>query len=131
MKLIRFLAAAAIALTATTAMAQGGPPGGAPGGQGGGNRQMAMLLKDITLSDAQKATVDSLVAGARAESMKLREGMTPGTPPSDELRAQMTAVTTKRNAAIKAVLTAEQQAAFAKNLAEMAAMAPQGQRPPR
>ena len=127
MKLIRFLAAAAIALTATTAMAQGGPPGG---GQGGGQRQMAMLLKDITLTDAQKATVDSLVAGARAESMKLREGMTQGTPPTPELRAQMTAVTAKRNAAIKAVLTAEQQVVFAKNLAEMAANAPPPPPPP-
>ncbi len=125
MKLIRFLAAAAIALTATTAMAQGGPPGG----QGGGQRQMEMLLKGITLTDAQKATVDSIVAAARAESMKLREGLEPGTMPSPELRAQMTAVTTKRNEAIKAVLTAEQQAVFAKNLEEIAAMP--RQRPPR
>lgn len=126
MKLIRLLAAAAIALTATTAMAQGGPPGG---GQGGGQRQMEMMMKGITLTDAQKATVDSIVAGARAESMKLRQGMEPGTPPSTELRAQMTAVTTKRNEAIKAVLTAEQQAVFAKNLEEIAAMP--RQRPPR
>ncbi|MEK7240804.1 MAG: Spy/CpxP family protein refolding chaperone [Gemmatimonadota bacterium] len=126
MKLIRFLAAAAIALTATTAMAQGGPPGG---GQGGGQRQMEMMMKGITLTDAQKATVDSIVAVVRAESMKLREGMEPGTPPSTELRAQMTAVTAKRNEAIKAVLTAEQQAVFAKNLEEIAAMP--RQRPPR
>jgi Spy/CpxP family protein refolding chaperone len=125
MKLIRLLAAAAIALTATTAMAQGGPPGGQ-----GGQRGMAMLLKDITLTDAQKATVDSLVAGARAESMKLREGMTPNTPPPAELRAQMTAVTTKRNAAIKAVLTAEQQVVFAKNLADIAANTPPPPPPP-
>ena len=127
MKLIRFLAAAAIALTATTAMAQGGPPGG----QGGGQRQMEMLMKGITLSDAQKATVDSIVAAARAESMKLREGLEPGTMPSPELRTQMTAVTTKRNEAIKAVLTTEQQAVFAKNLEEMAAAAAARQRPPR
>jgi Spy/CpxP family protein refolding chaperone len=127
MKLIRFLAAAAIALTATTAMAQGGPPGG----QGGGQRQMEMLLKGITLTDAQKATVDSIVAAARAESMKLREGMEPGSPPSPELREKMMAVTTKRNDAMKAVLTAEQQTVFAKNLEEMAAAAAARQRPPR
>mgnify|MGYP001485521012 CR=1 FL=1 len=128
MKLIRFLAAAAIALTATTAMAQGGPP---PGGQGGGQRQMEMMMKDISLTDAQKVTVDSIVAAARAENMKLREGMTQGTPPTDEQRAAMTAVTAKRNAAIKAVLTAEQQPIFAKNLEEMAAAAAARQRPPR
>ncbi len=126
MKLIRFLAAAAIALTATTAMAQGGPPGG---GQGGGQRQMDAMMKDITLSDVQKAKIDSIVAGARAESMKLREGMEPGTMPSDELRAKMTAVTTTRNEAIKAVLTAEQQVIFAKNLEAMPAMG--RPRPPR
>lgn len=127
MKLIRFLAAAAIALTATTAMAQGGPPGG----QGGAQRQMEMLLKGITLTDAQKPKVDSIVASAGAENMKLREGMEPGTRPSPELREKMTAVSTKRNEAIKAVLTAEQQAVFAKNLEEMAAAAAARQRPPR
>ena len=127
MKLIRVLAAAAIALTATTAMAQGGPPGG----QGGGQRQMEAMMKGITLTDAQKATVDSLVAGARAESMKLREGMEPGTMPSPELREKMMAVTAKRNEAIKAVLTAEQQPIFAKNMEELAAAAAARQRPPR
>lgn len=126
MKLIRLLAAAAIALTATTAMAQGGPPAG---GQGGGQRMMDAMMKDITLSDVQKAKIDSIVAGARAESMKLREGLEPGSQPSDELRAKMTAVTTKRNEAIKAVLTAEQQVIFTKNMESMPAMG--RPRPPR
>ena len=127
MKVIRFLAAAALALTATTAMAQGGPPQG--GGQGGGARMMEMMMKDITLSDAQKTKVDSIVAAAREESTKLRSEMVQGQPPSDELRAKMTAITTKRNDAIKAVLTAEQQAVFAKNLEAMPQMG--GRRPPR
>lgn len=126
MKLIRLLAAAAMALTATTAMAQGGPPGG---GQGGGQRMMDMMMKDITLSDVQKAKIDSIVAGARAESMKLREGLEPGTQPSPELREKMTTVTAKRNEAIKAVLTPDQQTIFAKNLESMPAMG--RPRPPR
>ncbi len=131
MKVIRFLAVAAIALTASTAMAQGGPPmgGGQGGGQGAGNRQMEAMMKDITLTDAQKTKIDSVVAAAREESMKLRSEMQAGSPPSDELRAKMTAVTTKRNDAIKAVLTAEQQAVFAKNLENMPQMG--GRRPPR
>jgi len=41
---------------------------------------------------------------------------------------KMRAVTTKRNDAIKAVLTADQQAVFAKNLENMPQRAP---RPPR
>lgn len=126
MKFMRFIAAAAIALTAATAMAQGGM-----GGQGGAQRQMEMMLKGITLTDAQKATVDSIVAAAGAETMKLREGMEPGTRPTPELREKMMAVSSKRNEAIKAVLTAEQQTVFAANLEEMAAAAAARQRPPR
>jgi Spy/CpxP family protein refolding chaperone len=126
MKVIRLLAAAAIALTATTAMAQGGPPAG---GQGGGNRQMEAMMKDITLSPAQQAKVDSIVAASRAESTKMREEMTAsGAPPGPEMMEKMRAVTTKRNDAIKAVLTPEQQAVFATNLANMPQRAP---RPPR
>ncbi len=125
MKVIRFLAAAVIVLTATTAMAQGGPPGG---GQGGAQRAMEALMQGITLTDAQKAKVDTIFATSREESMKLRQEMqAAGGPPSEEMRAKMTAVTTKRNEAIKAVLTPEQQEQFAKNLANM----PQRGRPPR
>jgi Spy/CpxP family protein refolding chaperone len=127
MKVIRFLAVAAIALTATTAMAQGGPP---QGGQGGGNRQMEMMMQGITLTDAQKTKVDSIVAASRAESMKMRQDMqaAAGGPPDPAMMDKMRAITTKRNDAIKAVLTPDQQAIFAKNLENM----PQGrgQRPP-
>ena len=70
MKLIRFLAAAAIVLTASTAMAQGGPPGG---GQGGAQRAMEAMMQGITLTDAQKAKVDSIVAASRERGMKLRQ----------------------------------------------------------
>jgi Spy/CpxP family protein refolding chaperone len=90
---------------------------------------MARLMEGITLTAEQQAKVDEINTASRAESMKLREEMqAAGGPPSDELRAKMTAITTKRNEAIKAVLTAEQKAIFEKNLANM----PQpGQRPPR
>lgn len=127
MKVIRFLAAAAIVLTATTAMAQGGPPGG---GQAGAQRAMEAMMQGITLTDAQKAKVDSIVAASREEGMKMRqEAQAAGGPPSAEMMEKMRAVTTKRNEAIKAVLNDEQKAQFEKNLANM----PQrgGQRPPR
>lgn len=124
MKVIRILAVAAIALTATTAMAQGGPPGG---GQGGRPNQMARLMEGITLTADQQAKVDSISAASRAELMKMREEMQAGGPPSDDMRAKMTAINTKRNDAIKAVLTAEQKVIFEKNLANMPAP---GQRPP-
>jgi Spy/CpxP family protein refolding chaperone len=127
MKVIRFLAAAAIVLTATTVTAQGAPQGG---GQAGAQRAMEAMMQGITLTDAQKAKVDSIVAASREEGMKLRqEAQAAGTPPGPEMMEKMRAVTTKRNEAIKAVLTPEQQEQFAKNLANM----PQRgvQRPPR
>ncbi len=125
MKVIRFLAAAAIVLTATTAMAQGAPQGG---GQGGAQRAMEAMMQGITLTDAQKAKVDSIVAASREEGMKMRqEAQAAGGPPGPEMMEKMRAVTTKRNDAIKAVLNDEQKAQFEKNLANM----PQRGRPPR
>lgn len=126
MKVIRMLAAAALVLTASTAMAQGGPPGG---GQGGRPNQMARLMEGITLTADQQAKVDSINTAVRAEQMKMREEMqAAGGQPGPELMEKMRAITTKRNDAIKAVLTADQKAIFEKNLANM----PQpGQRPPR
>ena len=126
MKVIRYLAAAAIALTATTVSAQGAPP---QGGAQRGARMMEAMMKDITLSDAQKAKVDSIVAASGEENMKLREEMrASGGQPGPEMMEKMRAITTKRNDAIKAVLTPDQQAVFAKNLE---AMPQRGPRPPR
>lgn len=134
MKAIRFLAAAALVLTASTAMAQGGPPaGGPPGGQGMMQRQMEMLFKDITLTDAQKAKVDSAFATSMVDSRKLMEEVqaSGGDPRSPELRGKRAEITNKRNDAIKAVLDDAQKATFEKNLADLAAMMQNRQRPPQ
>jgi Spy/CpxP family protein refolding chaperone len=133
MKVLRILAAAAIALTASTAMAQGGPPGGAPGGPGMAQRQMEMLMQGITLTDAQKAKVDEIIAASGAESRKMMEEVqaSGADPRSPEMRAKRTEITNKRNEAIKAALTPDQQAVFAKNLEAMAAAMQNRQRPPR
>lgn len=127
MKVIRFLAAAALVMTATAAMAQGGPP---PGGQQGGRgNQVARLLEGITLTADVQAKVDSISAASRAEQMKMREEMqASGAPPGPEMMEKMRAISTKRNDAIKALLTADQKVIFEKNLA---AMPQPGQRPPR
>lgn len=119
MKHIRILAllAALAAFAAPAAFAQGG----APGGQGRG-RQMELLMKDITLTDAQKASVDSIVQSYRAQM----PAFTPGQPPDSAARAKRGELMTKQNAAIRAVLTADQQKVFDKNVAEMP---PMGRRP--
>ena len=100
-------------------------PGGGMGQGGGAGRMNEMLFKDITLTDAQKAQIDSIQAKVRDEQRAL---MTPGTPPDSATREKMRAIRTRQNADIRALLTPEQQVIFDKNLAAM----PQGpgRRPP-
>ena len=105
--------AALVAFAAPAAFAQGG--GG--GGQGRG-RQMEMLMKDITLTDAQKTSVDSIVQSFRAQM----PAFTPGQPPDSAARAKRMEVMGKQNTAIRSLLTADQQKVFDKNLAEMPPM---------
>ena len=111
------LVAALVAFGAPAAFAQGGG-----GGQGrGGARMMEMMMKDITLTDVQKASVDSIVTSFRAQM----PAFTPGQPPDSAARAKRMEVMGKQNAAIRAVLTPDQAKVFDKNVAEM----PQGGRP--
>lgn len=124
MQAIRILAAAALVLVSSTAAAQGGQ-----GGQGGMGRNAAaqneMLFKGITLTDAQKTQIDTIQAHARTEMQALMQA---GGMQDPGVREKMGEMRTKQGAAIRAVLTAEQQPIYDKNLAEM----PQGggRRPP-
>jgi Spy/CpxP family protein refolding chaperone len=121
---LRILAAALVVASASVAQAQGG--GG--GGGGGANMaerqaaQRAALFEGITLTADQKTKIDSIYTAGQKATADLRAGMQQGTPPSDELRAKMMAVTTEQRKAIKAVLTAEQNVTFDANVAKM----PQG-----
>jgi Spy/CpxP family protein refolding chaperone len=112
MKRIRFFAGLATlcALAAPAAYAQGG------GGQGRG-RQMEMLMQGITLSDAQKASVDSIGQVYRAQMPPTQQG----TPPDSATRAKRMEVMQKQFAAVRGVLTPEQQKVFDKNLEDMRA----------
>jgi protein CpxP len=113
-------------------------------GQGGGGRQggdpAAMqarqnerLFDGITLTAEQKAKVDSIQTAARAAQQSAMQG---GGMRDPEARQRMMAQRQATMAAIRAVLTAEQQTKFDANLASMPAMGaggrpPEGQRPPR
>ena len=112
MKIIRLFAllSALVVFTAPAAFAQGG------GGQGRG-RQMEALMQGITLTDAQKASVDSISQAFRAQMPP----MTQGTPPDSAARAKRMEVMQKQFAAIRTVLTPEQQPVFDKNLETMRA----------
>ena len=118
MKHFRTLAllAALVAFAAPAAHAQGGQGSGR-----GGARMMEMLMQGIALSDAQKTQVDSINTAFRAQMPT----MTPGTPPDSATREKMRETREKQYAAIRAVLTTEQQTTFDKNLQEMRNRMPQ------
>jgi Spy/CpxP family protein refolding chaperone len=121
MKAIR-IATLAIALCAgmtSIAAAQGGQPesqgqGGRGGGMGG------MLLKDITLTDAQKAQVKVIREKYLPQQMELRKAaQATGTAPDEATRTKMMDLQEKQAAEIRATLTADQQKVFDGNLKEM------------
>jgi len=116
MKLTRIVALAGmVALAApVAAFAQGG---GGGGGQGGGGRGMQMLMQGITLTDKQQASVDSIGKVFRAQMPPMQQG----TPPDSATRAKSMEVRQKQYAAVRGVLTADQQKVFDKNLEDMRA----------
>jgi Spy/CpxP family protein refolding chaperone len=85
------------------------------GGMGG------LLLKDITLTDAQKAQVKTIRDKYVPQLLELRKSAQAVGGVDDATRAKMTDLQTKQTAEIRAILTADQQAAFDKNVADMKA----------
>ncbi len=118
------LALASVALAAlfvSPAIAQN-PQGGMGGmGQGGPNRRMQMLFNGITLTTQQQAKVDSI---ENAYAPRMRALFTPGQQPDSAARAQMRTLREQENRDLRAVLTAEQQTVFDKNVANMPMMGP-------
>ena len=114
MKRIRLFAliAALVVLGAPVAYAQAG---GTPAQGQGRGRQMEMLMQGITLTDAQKASVDSITQVYRAQM----PATTPGQPPDSATRAKRMEIMQKQIADVRAVLTKEQQAIFDKNVETM------------
>ena len=123
MKAIRIAALGVALLAGTSAIAgaqapvagaqQGGPGGG---GRGGFNRTM----NGIELTEAQKTKVGEIQAKYQPELQALRESMQGG---GDRAAAftKMQEIRDKMTPEIRAVLTADQQVIFDKNLAEQKA----------
>jgi len=113
MKLTRIVALAGmVALAAPAAFAQGGG-----GGQGGQGRGMQRLMQGITLTEKQQASVDSITKAFRSQLPPTQQG----TPPDSATRAKRMEVMQKQYAAVREVLTADQQKVFDKNLEDMRA----------
>ena len=122
------LAAAALLGAAPVALAQPGQGGGGRGGAMMQERMMTALFEGITLTADQQAQVKAVndkfqprLDSARAEMMAARQA---GEQPAPERMQAMRTLQTEQRAALRAVLTAEQQTQFDRNVAAM----PQGRR---
>jgi Spy/CpxP family protein refolding chaperone len=124
MKVIR-IATLAFALCAgmtSVAAAQGQPEGQKGQGEmrrGGG--MGGMLLKDITLTDAQKDQIKTIREKYVPQQMELRKAVQATGSMDDATRARMVELNAKQSAEIRAILTADQQVVFDRNAAEMKA----------
>jgi Spy/CpxP family protein refolding chaperone len=123
MKAIRIatLAAALCVGITSVAAAQGTePPQQGQGEARRGGGMGGMLLKDVTLTDAQKAQVKTIREKYLPQQVELRKQVqATGGPPDEATRAKMMDLQNKQAAEIRAILTADQQATFDKNLAEL------------
>ena len=118
-------AALAIALCAgitSIAGAQGPPEQQGQGEMRRGGGMGGMLLKDITLTDAQKAQIKTIREKYMPQQVELRKAaQAVGGPPDEATRSKMMDLQSRQSAEIRAVLTADQQTVFDRNLAEMKA----------
>jgi Spy/CpxP family protein refolding chaperone len=127
MKAIRIatLAAALCVGITSVAAAQGTEPPQQGQGEGGMRRGGGMggtLLKDINLTDAQKAQMKTIREKYVPQQAELRKAVQATGAPADEAtRAKLMDLQTKQAAELRAILTADQQVQFDKNLAEMKA----------
>ena len=123
MKAIR-IATLAIALCAgmtSVAAAQGQPePKEGQGGMRRGGGMGGTLLKDITLTDAQKDQIKKIRETYLPQQLELRKAVqATGAPPDEPTRAKMMDLQAKQAADIRVILTADQQKTFDHNLHEM------------
>jgi Spy/CpxP family protein refolding chaperone len=86
-------------------------------GGGGQGRGAGMLLRGITLDEATRVKVDSIIAKYRAEMPP----MTPGQPPDSATRAKRMEVMGKQAEDIKKLLKPEDQKIIDQNLETMRA----------
>jgi len=131
------IAAGAMTMMAMDGVAQAPPGGGPPRGMGMGmggpmdkagmTQRMALDDPALNLSADQKGRIDKILDGYIAEQGKMRAGMQPGSPPSQEMMGAMRAAREKLNADIGAVLNDGQKKTWeAAMAARRPAMGPGG-----
>ena len=121
MKVIRIATLAAalcVGMTTVAAAQSTEPQQGQNEGRRGG-RMGEWLLKDITLTDAQKKQVSDIREKYMPQQLELRKAAQATGSVDDATRAKMADLQQKQAAEIRAILTADQQTVFDKNLAAM------------
>jgi Spy/CpxP family protein refolding chaperone len=122
MKVIRIATlAAALCVGITSAAAAQGtePPQQGQGEMRRGGGMGGQLLKDINLTDAQKAQVKAIREKYAPQQLELRKSAEAVGGADEATRAKIADLRQKQAAEIRTILTADQQAQFDKNLAEM------------
>jgi Spy/CpxP family protein refolding chaperone len=124
MKVIRIatLAAALCVGITSVAAAQGTEPPQQGQAQGEMRRggMGGQLLKDITLTDAQKTQVKTIREKYAPQQLELRKSVqATGGPPDEATRAKIADLQNQQAAEIRVILTADQQKTFDHNLHEM------------
>jgi Spy/CpxP family protein refolding chaperone len=122
MKVIRIATlAAALCVGITSAAAAQGtePPKQGQGEMRRGGGMGGQLLKDINLTDAQKAQVKAIREKYAPQQLELRKSAEAVGGADEATRAKIADLRQKQAAEIRTILTADQQAQFDKNLAEM------------
>jgi len=108
----------ALGAASTVAQAQGG--GGGGGGRGGMSMEerKTRMFEGITLTVDQKTKVDTIMAESAKKQQELRSSMGPDGD-RQAMMGKMREIQTEQSKAIKAVLTADQQPVFDKNMEGM------------
>lgn len=123
MKAIRIATLAAalcVGMTAVAAAQGAEPPKQGQGEMRRGGGMGGWLLKDINLTDAQKEQVKTIREKYLPQQQELRkQSQAVGGPPDEATRAKIMDLQNQQAAEIRAILTADQQATFDKNLAAM------------
>ena len=118
MKAIR-IATLAIALCAGITSVGAAQGQSEPGKQGRGGSMGGKLLEGITLTDAQKAQVKVIREKYVPQLVQLRKAEQAVGRPDEATRAQMADIKSRQTAELRAILTADQQVIFDRNLAAM------------
>ena len=82
-------------------------------------RQLTRMKDRLKLTADQEAKIKPILLDSAKANAKMREKMTPGEPPSEEMRAEMQKSRTALNAKISEILTADQKTEYEKMQSEM------------